>query len=235
MAILQSWQNAAARVVLHRAERGEQSIRETCPSTQIWLLLSGEWNERGDGRRGRVQRYDVRRYAPRQPCRRVVDEDSVAVGIELFHLQGSPVLSPTQVRTTWQIAHQILAGRIDDFRLEEQLGCFSETPALLDHENAWLREATDIVYAEFREPLTLGGIAARVGISPNHLSASFKAVNGLPLSKMLRRLRLEDALRRMDSVPDAWLDAGFYDVSHFWRACQQDLGLTPRQIRLLKS
>jgi hypothetical protein len=42
MAILQSWQVASARVVLHRAERGEESIRETCPSTQIWLLLSGE-------------------------------------------------------------------------------------------------------------------------------------------------------------------------------------------------
>ena len=84
MAILQSWQVASARVVLHRAERGEESIRETCPSTQIWLLLSGEWQEAGDGNRGRVQRYEARRYAPRQPNRRVVDANSTAIGIELF-------------------------------------------------------------------------------------------------------------------------------------------------------
>jgi AraC-like DNA-binding protein len=235
MAILQSWQVASARVVLHRAERGEESIRETCPSTQIWLLLSGEWQETGDGSRGRVERYDVRRYAPKQPNRRVVESDSTAIGIELFKVSGAPVLSPQQLRTSWQIAHLALNNRLDYLYLEEQVGSFEGQTRPAERSADWLQHAFEIVQAEYRDPLTLDGIASRVGISPNHLSASFHAAHGLPISKLIRRLRLEDSLRRLDSTPDAWLDAGFYDVSHFWRACKTDLGLTPSQIRRLRS
>lgn len=235
MGIVQAWQVESARVVLYSAQRGELSIRESCPSTQIWLLLSGEWQEAGDGQRGRVQRYDVRRYAPRQPNRRLVEADSTAIGIELYNLGGAPVLTPEQLRKTWHIAHLALTNGLDTFELEEQIVGFAGKSVLKDRPTEWLDHARDIIQTEFREPLTLAEVARRVGISANHLSATFTECYGLPLSKMLRRLRIEDALRRMDSVPDAWLDAGFYDVSHFWRACQQDLGLTPRQIRRLKS
>jgi len=108
MPIIRSWSSPSGRVSLFEATRGIESMRETCPSTQIWLLLSGEWRESGDGQRVRLERFDTRRYAPKQPCRRIVEADSIALSIELFNVGGAPVFIAKELRNTWQIAYGAL-------------------------------------------------------------------------------------------------------------------------------
>lgn len=233
MPVTQTWQVPSARVSLFEATRGQESIRETCPSTQIWLLLSGEWRELGDGQKLRLQKFATRRYAPKQPCRRIVEADSRALSIELFTVGGSPILSSQELRGVWRIAHLAQTNGFDSLELEEHLACFAEEHRVREGKAEWLERATEMIHANFREPLSLEGIASEVGISPNHLSAEFKAAHGIPMSKYVRRLRLEYALKRLDTEPTPWLSAGFYDASHFWHVCQADFGLKPNQIRAL--
>ena len=233
MAVTNSWQTKSARVALCRGERGLEMIRESCPNTQIWVLLSGEWWEAGDGGRRRIQPYETRRYAPRQPCRRIVDSDSRAVSIELLGFAGAPLLSARQTRLAWRIAHRALSGGFDQLQLDEAAAQFEDEAIPNFGWSDWLDRATEIIHEEFRDPLTLSELASRVGISSNHLSSAFHAMHAVPIPKYVRRLRLEDALRRMGTESAPWLTAGFYDASHFWRACQTDLGLTPKQLQEL--
>jgi AraC-like DNA-binding protein len=231
--ITRSWQSSSARIVLFEAKRGYEMIRETCPSTQIWFLLSGEWSETGDGSKRHLRKFDTQRYAPRQPCKRIVEADSTAVSIELYKVAGNPTISSSELRGIWQISHRASTESFDPVELEEHIACFGEDSFPEARGAEWLYIAREIIHSEFLDQLSLNTIANRVGISPNHLSSAFRASYGTSISRLIRRLRLEYALKRLETETHPWLTAGFYDASHFSRTCQAELGMTPGQIRSL--
>ena len=233
--VLRSWTVSNARVAVYRAERGVEMTRETCPHTQIWLMLDGTWRERGDDRRRVLEPFDIHRYAPTEPCRRIVESDSQAVSIEVFANTGQGPLSVDQTLGVWTVARAAIAGDLDQLGLEETVAGWIEVDSGGSTHSAWLESAMEIVRAEYREPLTLESVASRVGVTPNHLSARFKATYGVSVSKFIRRLRLNDALRNFHQSGASWLDAGFYDAGHFWRACKADLGFKPSEIRKMLS
>jgi AraC-like DNA-binding protein len=101
----------------------------------------------------------------------------------------------------------------------------------------WLDHVRDILSERFREPLTMGRIAAEVGVHRVYLSAAFRKRHGCSAREFVRSLRVdlakerlahsEDALRRIAS------DCGFYDQGAFSKMFKREMGITPSAYRLM--
>jgi AraC-like DNA-binding protein len=82
---------------------------------------------------------------------------------------------------------------------------------------------------------TLTDIAAEVGHSPVYLTQVFQQVEGLPLYRYQKQLRLArslDLLSQYDDLTALSLDVGFYSHSHFSTAFKQAYGRSPSAFRL---
>ena len=81
---------------------------------------------------------------------------------------------------------------------------------------------------------TLAEIAAEVGGSPVHLTRVFQLVEGMPLYRYQRHLRLARALDLIadyDDLTALGLDLGFSSHSHFTAAFHEVYGQTPSDFR----
>lgn len=81
---------------------------------------------------------------------------------------------------------------------------------------------------------TLSDVAREVGGSPLHLTQVFRQVEGVPLYRYQRQLRLAHALTLLPHSPDLTalaLDLGFNSHSHFSAAFRQAYGLSPGEVR----
>lgn len=89
--------------------------------------------------------------------------------------------------------------------------------------------------AHYAEPVSLASVAARLSVSPAHLSRLFHHSTGLPFSEYLTRLRTEHAKRLLlttsRNVTDIAYAAGFQSISQFNRAFKAVHGLSPRILR----
>lgn len=97
---------------------------------------------------------------------------------------------------------------------------------------AWLSRAHERLRAEFREKLTIAGLAAEAGLHPVYFSRAFRKAYGVTPGELLRELRLgwaADELVRRPGRPIAQIaaDAGYYDQSHFARAFAAKTGRSP--------
>ena len=81
---------------------------------------------------------------------------------------------------------------------------------------------------------TLAEIAAEVGGSPVHLTRVFQSVEGMPLYRYQRHLRLAralDLLSEYDDLTALGLDLGFSSHSHFTSAFREVYDTTPSEFR----
>ena len=91
-----------------------------------------------------------------------------------------------------------------------------------------------VLAADLARRWTLAEIAAEVGGSPVHLTRVFQEVEGMPLYRYQRRLRLARALdlvAEYDDLTALGLDLGFSSHSHFTSAFREVYGCTPSQFR----
>lgn len=82
---------------------------------------------------------------------------------------------------------------------------------------------------------TLADIAAEVGHSAVYLTQVFQQVEGMPLYRYQKQLRLArslDLLSQYDDLTSLSLDLGFYSHSHFTTAFKQAYGRSPSAFRL---
>jgi AraC-like DNA-binding protein len=80
----------------------------------------------------------------------------------------------------------------------------------------------------------VGGLAAELGWSRRHLSATVARELGLPPKALARILRFERAVGRLREGADlaaVALDSGYYDQAHFNRDFKQFTGATPTEFR----
>ncbi len=94
--------------------------------------------------------------------------------------------------------------------------------------------ALEIITRELKSPISLSGVAQRVGVSPEHLSRKFSQKANMGFSEYVRYLRVCDSigiLVRGGSVTEAAFESGFEDIRTFNRAFKSVIGLSPSQYR----
>jgi AraC family transcriptional regulator len=105
------------------------------------------------------------------------------------------------------------------------------------HPPRWLNRVDELLRDRFAENLSLGEVAAEVGISADHLARSFRRCHGCTVGEYVRRLRVEFACRRLAAselpLVEIALDAGFTDQSHFTKTFKRLMGVTPAAFRYL--
>jgi len=91
-----------------------------------------------------------------------------------------------------------------------------------------------VVAADLSRRWTLAEIAAEVGGSPVYLTQLFAELEGMPLYRYQRQLRLARALALLgsrDDLTDLALELGFSSHSHFSTAFRQAFGQSPSAFR----
>jgi AraC family L-rhamnose operon regulatory protein RhaS len=87
----------------------------------------------------------------------------------------------------------------------------------------------------FFEPARIDGVAAQLGMSRRRFTDLFRDVTGATWSDYLRRLRVEHAKLLLRATARSVLavafEAGFEDLSSFYRAFQRQEGTTPHRWR----
>jgi AraC family transcriptional regulator len=99
----------------------------------------------------------------------------------------------------------------------------------------WLRQAVEILHAQFAEAPTLSAVAQAVGVHPVHLARTFRQHYRCTVGDYLRRLRVESACRALSTsdtpLAEVALLAGFASQSHLSTAVKQQTGMTPTEYR----
>jgi AraC family transcriptional regulator len=99
----------------------------------------------------------------------------------------------------------------------------------------WLRQAAEILHAQFSETLTLSALAQSVGVHPVHLARTFRQQYRCTVGDYVRRLRVEAACRALSTsdtpLAEVALLAGFSSQSHLSTTFKQHTGMTPTEYR----
>jgi AraC-like DNA-binding protein len=96
---------------------------------------------------------------------------------------------------------------------------------------------TEILRSLNRHELSLGGLAARHGVTPRHVQMLFES-DGTTFSRFLLEQRLARAHRMLSNpllaartISTIAYETGFGDLSHFNRAFRRRYGETPSDVR----
>lgn len=109
-------------------------------------------------------------------------------------------------------------------------------PPAVEGRGGWIARAEDYLRANFLETLTLGEVAAEVGVHPTHLARVFRRRLGASMGEFLRGLRIEHAVGLLAQshlhLSEISHCSGFSDQAHFTRVFRRHLGMTPGAYRL---
>ena len=111
----------------------------------------------------------------------------------------------------------------------------AHTPAASAVRQRLVNRTKVILAGDLTRRWTLAEIAAEMGHSPVYLTQVFQQVEGLPLYRYQKQLRLArslDLLSQYDDLTSLSLDLGFYSHSHFSTAFKQTYGRSPSAFRL---
>jgi AraC-like DNA-binding protein len=101
----------------------------------------------------------------------------------------------------------------------------------------WLDHVRETIESRFDQPLSVGALAAEVGVHPAHLSRAFHQRFGAPVLTYVRATRVRAAramLRGSDrALADVAALTGFADQSHLTRVFKRVTGVTPARYRRL--
>jgi AraC-like DNA-binding protein len=95
--------------------------------------------------------------------------------------------------------------------------------------------AVDYIREHLAEPITIGGVAARVNLSSSRFAHLFRVDVGIPPTQFIRAVRMARARLLLErtflSVKEVMTLVGCNDPSHFTRDYRAVHGMPPRQWR----
>ncbi len=111
---------------------------------------------------------------------------------------------------------------VSHYILEEKTGRF-------------IQDARAIVLEQISEPLNVQLIAQRLRISPNYLSAIFKAETGVRLSEYITNVKMREAARLLREsekhITEITSLVGYDNANYFSRLFKKQYGVTPSEYR----
>ena len=101
--------------------------------------------------------------------------------------------------------------------------------------SAYVSQALDYIDRHYAEPgLSVGEVAASVGVTGDYLSRQFRQVTGIAVQEYVRRFRFARAMELLQgdlSVGQVAASVGFGSLCHFSREFRKELGVTPSGYR----
>ena len=98
-----------------------------------------------------------------------------------------------------------------------------------------VKETVQFVLQNYRHQITLTGIAKSIGISPDHLSATFRKNMGITLIKFINSVRVRAAKNLLCSTDLPMVEimekAGFRTEPHFYTTFRKSEGISPNKFR----
>lgn len=101
----------------------------------------------------------------------------------------------------------------------------------------YVNKAIRFITEQFQTNLSLSELSAFLHISPGYLARSFRKAKGVTIGEFVRQYRVQKACemlcnKKQDMLGIA-LELGFTDQSHFTKIFKKEIGVTPKQYRLL--
>ncbi|MBB6675610.1 response regulator [Cohnella nanjingensis] len=98
-----------------------------------------------------------------------------------------------------------------------------------------IQQAIDYIHAHYAEEITLPGLAAELGFSPNYLSNLFRGETGMRLTEYVTRHRMDVAKHLLQDtrlkVYEVAERVGYPDASYFCKVFKEVAGLTVSEFR----
>lgn len=102
----------------------------------------------------------------------------------------------------------------------------------------WLRMVIERLH-DVPADVPLSQLAADAGVHPTHLTRAFRKHLGKSPGEYARQIRLNRAIERVttsqESIGKIAVESGFFDQAHFNRCVKRRTGMTPRELRTLRS
>jgi signal transduction histidine kinase/DNA-binding response OmpR family regulator len=98
-----------------------------------------------------------------------------------------------------------------------------------------VRQAAAFIHTHYADPITRDQTAAHVGVSGDHLTASFRQEMGITPIAYLNRYRINRARVLLEqgslSITEVALAVGFGDLANFSRSFHREVGMSPNAYR----
>ncbi|HEY0739363.1 MAG TPA: substrate-binding domain-containing protein [Herpetosiphonaceae bacterium] len=102
-----------------------------------------------------------------------------------------------------------------------------------------VRRAVAYIHTHYAEAITRDQLALYLGVSPDHLTASFRKEMGLTPIAYLNRYRISRAQTLLTesarSITEVALAVGFSDLTNFSRTFHREVGMTPNAFRRMRA
>lgn len=146
----------------------------------------------------------------------------------------------------WTESHQpafgsdfIVRGSLERLLIELARRCRTESPSSdavrPQPGHPAVSKAIRYIERHFRDPISLGDVAAYAGLSAGHFSESFRKAVGTTFQSFLQRLRLEFAASLLAAtdlpVTEICFASGFNTVTHFEKAFKSRFKVSPSAYR----
>ena len=112
---------------------------------------------------------------------------------------------------------------------------YGAAPPRSAHDDDPIKRAQDWLFRNFKQEVSLDGLAARVGMSPRNFARRFSAATGGTPLGYLHRLRIDAARHLLEtrgkSIADVSQEVGYEDLGFFRRLFRRHTGASPQAYR----